>query len=350
MSEAFARLKALAGGYTLDVPDCAVKLNQNENPWDWPTELKQQALARANEYAWNRYPPFSPDRFTGVIADAVGVNADQVLVGNGSNELLYAIFAGGVGAGQRVVIPQPTFTVYGLLANIVGAEAMNVPLTADLGYDADALLDAAKDSAMVVIANPNNPTGCVVTPDWVRDAATKTDALWVIDEAYFEFFGESCIDLTCELRNVIVLRTFSKAMATAGLRFGFSIAHPETTALLAIAKLPYNLGVGTMAAVEVALEHRAHFEAQVETLKSERDRVAGELAAIAGVKVYPTRANFMVFETAKPPREVWQALAARDVLVRDVSKYPMLGNALRVSVGTPDENATFLAAIKEVLA
>lgn len=340
------QLPGLAGGYVLDVPDCEIKLNQNENAWDWPAALKQEVFERVRDLSWNRYPPFVPDRFVAKVAAHIGAGPEQLLVGNGSNELLYAIFVSTLERGRKVVIPQPAFTVYKLLANLLGAEIIGEGINDELQYDAAALEKAARDASVVVLASPNNPTGSVIEPTDLEHLVNTSDALWVIDEAYFEFHGETAIELTRNCRNLVVLRTFSKALATAGLRFGCMVAHPEAVPIFAAAKLPYNLNIFTMTAVETAIENAVTLKARVEEIKRERDRVARKLREYRGVKVYPSRANFLLFETGRDPRDVWKAMVSRGVLVRDVSKYPRLEKALRVSIGRPEENDAFLKALE----
>jgi histidinol-phosphate aminotransferase len=340
------QLPGLAGGYHLDVPECAVKLNQNENAWDWPAALKQEVFERVRNLPWNRYPPFLPDAFVAKVAAHIGAQADQVLVGNGSNELLYAIFVSTLERGRKVVIPQPTFTVYKLLANLLGAEVMSEGLDTKLQYDAAALEKAAEGAHVVVLASPNNPTGSVIDPTDLEHLVMTTNALWVVDEAYFEFHGETALELTRSCRNLVVLRTFSKALATAGLRFGCMVAHPEARPIFAAAKLPYNLNIFTMAAVETAIANAVTMKSRVDEIKRERERVMRKLREYKGLTVHPSRANFVLFETARDPRALWQAMVSRGVLVRDVSGYPRLGQALRVSIGRPEENDAFFKALE----
>lgn len=340
------QMARLAGGYKLDVPACPVKLNQNENPYDWPATLKQAVFERVREQDWNRYPPFVPAAFTEKVARYLNVDPAQVLVGNGSNELLYAIFVATLEPGRKVLIPQPTFTLYKLLAEILGAEVLTGGLDDNLQYDPAQLEELAQQAHVVVITSPNNPTGGVINPMDLEHLVQTTHALWIVDEAYFEFHGETALELTRSCPNLVVLRTFSKAFATAGLRFGCMVCHPSALAMFAAAKLPYNLNIFTMAAVEVAIEHAVTLKGRLEEIKRERERVARLLKAARGVRVYPSRSNFLLFETDRDPRALWQAMVGRGVLVRDVSGYPRLGRALRVSIGRPEENDAFLKALE----
>ncbi|MDC1142149.1 histidinol-phosphate transaminase [Planctomycetota bacterium] len=330
--------------YTLDVPDCKIKLNQNENPWDWPAHLKQAVFEEVRDLEWNRYPAFIPTAFLEQLASFLGVDANQVLVGNGSNELLYAIFVATLEPGRKVVIPQPTFTVYKLLADLMGAEIDTSGFDDELQFDVQALERASADAAVVVLTTPNNPTGAVIDPTDLEHLVNTSQALWVIDEAYFEFHGETAIELTRNYRNIVVLRTFSKAFATAGLRIGYLVGHPDTVAVLDKAKLPYNMGHFSLAAARVAMDNAVSLRGRVEEIKRERKRLVRELSSRNGIKVHPTCANFILFETGCEPKIIWRHMVTQGVLIRDVSKYPRLEAALRVTVGRPNENDAFLAA------
>lgn len=340
------QLQDIVGGYKLDVPECSVKLNQNENPYDWPASLKQEVFERVREEAWNRYPPFVPADFTSHVARHIGVEPSQILVGNGSNELMYAVFACVLEPGRKLVITQPTFTLYALLGRVFGADVVDVPLTADMQFDIAGIEKAAQSASVVVIASPNNPTGTVIEPTDLEHLVAGNAALFVVDEAYFDFHGETALELTRNYRNVVVLRTFSKAFATAGLRFGFMVAHPDALPFFATAKLPYNVNIFTMAAVEVAMEHAVTLKGRLEEIKRERERVLRVLKSYSTIRAFPSRANFVLFETDRPARKVWHSMVRRGVLIRDVSSYPGLGRALRVSIGRPEENDAFLKALE----
>ncbi|MCC6573734.1 MAG: histidinol-phosphate transaminase [Planctomycetes bacterium] len=341
-----AQMRDIVGGYKLDVPACPIKLNQNENPYDWPASLKQAVFERVRDLPWNRYPPFVPSDFVAVVAKYLGVDPAQVLVGNGSNELMYSVFATVLEPGRKAVVTQPTFTLYSLLAKLFGATVESINLDAEMRFDAPKLQAAAKDASLVVIASPNNPTGSVIDPMDLEHMVASSPALFVIDEAYFDFHGETALELTRTYRNVVVLRTFSKAFATAGLRFGLMVAHKEALPFFATAKLPYNLNIFTMAAVETAIEHASTLKNRLDEIKRERERVMRELKARKGIKVFPSRSNFFIFETDRAPRKLWQSMVKKGVLVRDVSGYPMLSKALRVTIGRPEENDAFLKALE----
>lgn len=336
--------------YTLDPVDTPIKLNQNENPFDMPAEVKAEVARRLADRAWSRYPDFVPTRLLEKLAEFAGWRADGVLAGNGSNELIQALMMVTVGPGTRVVIAEPTFTLYRLQASVLGGEVVGVPLDERLAFDVAAIARAAEGADVVVLCSPNNPTGCRIENGDLERLCAGFDGLVVVDEAYHEFSGETAVSLLERHPNLIVLRTFSKAMAMGGLRVGYMLSSPEIAVEVNKAKLPYNLDFFSMTAAEVAVERYDDLlRPLVETLVAERERLIAAVAEIDGLTPYPSHANFFVVRTRrKTPRELFEALVARGLLVRDVSKYPMLSDALRISVGTPAENDALLAALRSL--
>ena len=171
----------------------------------------------------------------------------------------------------------------------------------------------------------------------------------LVDEAYHEFSGQTAFSLLPEHRNLVVLRTFSKAMAMAGLRFGYMMAHPEIAREVYKWKLPYNVNIFTLTAAELVTERRSLLNQAIANLIRERDRVFDELQKRASVRAFPSKANFILMKTARPAHRLFDALYSQGVLVRDVSSYPLLDRCLRVSIGTPEENDRFLVALDQAL-
>lgn len=335
--------------YTLKHFDAQVKINQNENPYDMPEIIKAEVQRVVAQRAWSRYPAFVPSALISKLARFAGWKSDGILVGNGSNELIEATLMVTVEKGTRVAIAQPTFTLYKLLATILGGELKEVLLTESLEFDVARMLDAASSADVTVICSPNNPTGCLIGLSDLKEILRMAAGLVIVDEAYHEFSRQTVVPLLHEFRNLIVLRTFSKAMAMAGLRVGYLLAHPELVQEISKAKLPYNLNIFSMAAAEAAVEQFDLLKPQINLLIEERERLYGLMSRIPGVRAYPSQANFIAFETALAPADVFSSLYAEGILVRDVSRYPMLGKFLRVSVGSLSENDQFLAALKKTL-
>jgi len=338
--------------YTLVARAARVKINQNENPWDLPDSVKRRVLERALVRPWSRYPDFDPRELTDALAADAGWRHDGVLAGNGSNELIEALLLVTVGPGTRVVIPEPTFTLYALLTGILGGDAVRVPLTERLRYDVDALVAARRESeaALTIVCSPNNPTGTTLSRAELERLCNAGDGLVVVDEAYHEFAGETAVPLLETHPNLVVLRTFSKAMALAGLRVGCLLASPDLVREVNKARLPYNLNFFAQAAALAALEERETLGGMVRRLVEEREALLRSLADVPGVRAWPSEANFFLLELEEAsPKAVFEALYRRGVLVRDVTSYPMLSRCLRITVGTPEENETFLHALGAAL-
>jgi len=334
--------------YTLAALETEIKMNQNENPFEVPDDLKQEVLDLATKRPWGRYPEFVPDEFLALLAEHVGWKREGMLAGNGSNELIQALLSVTCEPGVRVLICQPTFTLYKLLATVYGAEVIETFLRReDMAFDVPAIVAEIERTqpAVVILNSPNNPTGTNLSLDGWRAICDAAPGLVVADQAYVEFGGDSVIPLLSEYERLIVLRTFSKAGSLAGLRVGYAACNPEIAEQIAKAKLPYNVNFFTIAAASVVLKHQDRFASVIELLRSERDRVYTRMSEMPDVRVYPSAANYLLFETPLQPDIVFRRVYDHGVLIRNVSKYPMLERALRVSIGTPEENDRFLAAL-----
>ena len=336
--------------YTLHAYEADVKLNQNENPFDFPADLKEEVFRRFREYPWSRYPDFVPDSLRQALAEFTGWSKDGILVGNGSNELLQSVLMTLVDHGSTVAIPLPTFTVYRLLATVLGANITDIPLNADMSYNVDVILKKAVESraGIVVINNPNNPTGSAINEAGLRRILEGYQGFVLLDEAYYEFGGYTGFDLLKEFPRLLITRTFSKAMGMASLRLGYMMTHPLLAEQISKAKLPYNVNQFSLIAAEVALENIERFRPAIETLLCEKEKLWKEFGEIPGLKVYPSNANFFLVEVPVSPRAVFDALYAKGILVRDVSSYPTLSRCLRISIGTPQENRLMLDELRRV--
>jgi len=338
--------------YSLSPHRARVKLNQNENPWDAPARIKQETLRRLDMRKWSRYPDFVSESLHQRLAEFSGWRADGIIAGNGSNELIQALLMVTVGPGKRVLISEPTFALYRQLVTVLGGKVVSVNLTADLSYDTNALQRTVSNLQpdVTIVCSPNNPTGCLLSDQDLRTLLKSTSGIVAIDEAYHEFAEHSVVPLLHDHENLVVLRTFSKAMALAALRVGYLLAAPELAAEIGKAVLPYNLNAVSQTAAEVAVElYEDELRPLVRNIIAERERLYGELGRIAGLTPVRSLANFMVVQSTIEPRKVFTELIKRDILIRDVSGYPMLSDYFRVSVGTPEENDLLLRALREVL-
>jgi histidinol-phosphate aminotransferase len=340
-------------GYTLVSPPARRKLNQNESPFDFPAELKREVLDQVAGEQWQRYPEFVPEDLRAALAAYYGWVPDGVLVGNGSNELIEATLAVTLGAGDPVVAPSPTFSLYRLLTGVLGGRYEPVPLGNEFAYDVDRLIEVARrEQARVIVLNsPNNPTGSALPEGSVERILEQTEALVLCDEAYQDFGGPTALHLLARSSRIVVLRTFSKAMGLAGLRFGLALAHPAVAREIAKGKLPYNVNVITLAAARVALRHASMLTARTREVIATREGFVARLRRVPGLSPYPTAANFVLIRCeALPATEIFQRLYQDyGILVRDVSSSPELAECLRISIGTDEDMDAVISALEEIL-
>lgn len=337
--------------YTLSPDRASVKINQNENPWDATARIKQETVRRLREREWSRYPDFVPVSLHEKLAKFAGWTPEGIIAGNGSNELIQATLMVSVGEGKRVLISEPTFALYRQITTVLGGEIISIPLTPELTYDASAILKAVESQQpdVTILCSPNNPTGCVIGEDDLSRLLEASRGLLVVDEAYFEFSQASVVPLLKRHRNLVVFRTFSKAMAMAALRVGYLLAAPELAREIGKAVLPYNLNAVSQTAAEVVVElYETELRPLVRQIIAERGRLYEEIKSIEGLDPLPSRANFMVVRSAIEPRRVFNELLQRNILIRDVSGYPMLRDYFRLSVGTLAENDLLLASLREI--
>ena len=338
--------------------DAGAKLDQNESPFDFPADLKAAVLARFADTPWNRYPDDRPHALTAALTEHLGVKQGSVLVGRGSNDLVHSLGLCFLDAGTPVVIPAPTFALFGSVARMHEARIVSVAPEADFSHDPDAILRAAQESgaALTVVVTPNNPTGQTTSYDALERLAAGVPGILLVDEAYHEFVtGRTALDLLDAHDNVLVMRTFSKAIGLAGIRVGYLVGHPDLIAEMEKARLPFLVDRLAEAVTIEGLAHADLLAEHVQTVIAERDQMFSAVAALPGVEAVPSAANFFLFRTPLATSALRAELAARGVLVRDVSAYPELAARdgqpgwLRVSVGTPDENHTFVAALAATL-
>jgi histidinol-phosphate aminotransferase len=337
--------------YTLSPDRGTVKLNQNENPWDAPGAIKEETRKRLRERSWSRYPDFVPSSLHEHLAEFARWKSDGIVAGNGSNELIQALLMVTVSESKRVLICEPTFALYRQITTILGGQIQSVPLTSDFRFDRAAILSALKESApdVTIICSPNNPTGSVLSDDELEALLEASPGLIVVDEAYHEFARHTVVPLLSRHPNLVVMRTFSKAMALAALRVGYLLAEPGLAREISKAVLPYNLNAISQMAAEVAVEkYEAELLPLVMKIVSERDRLFEALNEITGIKPKCSAANFMIVRSSIAPKRVFQELLRRDILIRDVSAYPMLSEYFRVSVGSTEENDFLITALQEI--
>lgn len=343
---------AALDGYHSPQVDVAVRLNTNESPFAPPPEFVEAWLTRLRDFSLNRYPDRGAHELRAGIARELGQPVERVFAANGSNEVLQSLLLAYGGPGRPALVFEPTYALHSHIARITGTPLAVAHRNRNFGIGAAAgsLAIAQHQPHVTFVCSPNNPTGTVEPRDTIDALAAATDGLLVVDEAYGEFAPETALDLVDEGRPIVVVRTFSKVWSLAGVRLGFCIAPEWVIAELDKVVLPYHLSVATQLAGVEALAFDTEMRARVDALVRERDRVHAALAADARLDVFPSGANFILFRATGRPdpergRAMWQALLDAGVLVRDFSHWPGVEGCLRVTVGTPEENDAFLAAL-----
>lgn len=335
-------------GYSLAKHDYQIKLNQNESPWDLPEPLKQKALARFQELSWNRYPSPYCDSLRKLIAGREGWNPEGVIVTGGSNILIQAIVLASAIRG-KVMTVTPSFSLYGLEGALLENQVIEVPLNpGDFSFPRDLFLKRLKKERpnVVFLANPNAPTGNLFAEEDLAAILKVAKGLVVIDEAYYPFSGMTLRPYLKKYPNLLILRTFSKVFSMGGIRLGYLLGRPTIVSQILKVVLPFTIGVLTQAVAEVVLNDAGYVDSLVRKILQERDLLYTKLKGIPEIKVYPSQANFLLFQTPRS-KSLFNGLIAKGILIRDVSS-KRLPNALRVSVGTPEENRRFLEGIKSL--
>ena len=324
------------------------RLNTNESPYAPPRALVEEVAHGLEAMALNRYPDRDATDLYTAISEHVEWPTEGLWVANGSNEVFMHLFLGFGGAGRKTLLFEPTYSVHSLIPRIAATEVVQIDRSDDFHIDLDAALKTIEKERpeIVIVCSPNNPTGDCEPLSTIRALAEAAPGLVVVDEAYAEFAesSDSARPLLGEYPNLVVTKTFSKAWRLAGVRIGYMLAQPELISELARVRLPYHLSTVTQLIGVAAIRHSAETLDLVRSLVEQRERVSKELAG-AGTKVYPSKANFVLFEVDDADR-VWKELLEREVLVRNYSGSRGLENCLRVTAGLPEEMDAFLTAFR----
>ncbi len=347
-------LDALEGYHSAQV-EVEVRLNTNESALPPPEAWRRELAEAIASIDFNRYPDRAATGLRAALAESHGVGVDEVFCANGSNEVLQCLLLAYGGAGRTVALFEPTYTLHRHIASVTGTAVVAGPRRDDFGLDLDVVAEVVARSEPVVtfLCSPNNPTGRADRPEEVRAVADLVPGLLVVDEAYGQFAPTSALELRAAdpegMRHVVVVRTFSKTWSMAGTRLGYLVADPAVVAACELVVLPYHLDAAKQAAGRLALRHVAEMEQRVAAVAEERGRIAAAFADLP-VETWPSDANFLLFRpTDKDAHRVWTDLVDASVLVRDCSQWPGLTGCLRVTVGLPEENDRFLAALTESL-
>ncbi len=347
-------LHALDGYHSAQI-DVEVRLNTNESPLPPPPAWLESFRSSLGGLELNRYPDRRATDLRRALADLHRVEVERVFCANGSNEILQCLLLAYGGPGRNAAVFEPTYTLHRHIARITNTAVVAGQRLDDFRLDLGEVVAvlAEHDPAVTFLCSPNNPSGRSDTRIEMATVLDATPGLLVVDEAYGSFSGASALVLadrdTAEGQRLVVVRTFSKTWAMAGLRLGYLIADPEVVLACEQVALPYHLDAAKQLAGRLALGFVDEMERRVALVTEERGRIAAGLGRLP-VETWPSDANFILFRPRTVEAgEVWKRLLVRSVLVRDCSRWPGVEGCLRVTVGTPDENDRFLRALTETL-
>jgi len=326
-----------------------VRFDLNTSP-EIPEKLIREALELLPRLKIHEYPDTSYKALRSLLAEYCSVDIDQITVTNGSDEALDIVSKVFLDQESNVVASEPTYAMFRIVSQIMGSKVTGVLRNRDLTDNFDQIMDAIDERTRVVfLCSPNSPNGTCVSRKDLLNLLGSVDCAVVVDEAYCEFSGETCIDLTQDYENLIVLRTFSKAFALAGARVGYIVASKKTIDLLNKVRPPNSLTVFSLELAKLALKNRVLMESNVSSILRARELLKKRLEEL-GLRVYPSKANFLLVDLgARIPASIQRMLMQRGIVVRDVSSMPMLQNCVRITVRKESENERLIQMLSEVL-
>jgi histidinol-phosphate aminotransferase len=325
-----------------------LRLDFNENTLACSPKVRE-VLARVSTGDLTRYPERGP--VEAVVAAHLGLNAGQVALTNGVDEAIHVLFETFLEAGDELLMPVPTYTMYEVYASVTDAQVIAIQAADDLQFPFESLLRAiTPQTKIIAIANPNSPSGSVATRAQIVEIANRAPhAVLLVDEAYFHFYGETVIDLVGAVPNLIVARTFSKAYGLAGLRLGLLAGPAESMRWMRRVLSPYSVNSLALACLPAALKDEAYLDWYVGEVIAARTEFEGALDR-AGVRRWPSRANFILTEIGPRHAEFVRLMSAAGVLVRDRSSDPGCDGRVRITVGTREQMRQAASAMNETLA
>ncbi|MFO7964563.1 MAG: histidinol-phosphate transaminase [Desulfobacterales bacterium] len=331
----------------------SIKLASNENPLG-PSPKAVEAVMGALSRL-NRYPEGSARELIRKLAGKHGIDPGNIIVGNGSDDIIGMLAVTFLGPGTEVILPRPSFLMYEIAARSVDAVPVFASLDAEMGIDLEKIVSCITSATrMIFLCNPNNPTGTVITDTrmeaFFREIPTRI--IIVVDEAYIEFVRDkACTSTICRLdesRPVVALRTFSKAYGLAGLRAGYGVMPREIAGFLNRVRQPFNMNALAQAGAAAALEDAAFFEKTLKTIHDGLDDLYRNLERL-GLRYFPTQANFFLIDVGRNADEVFERLLRKGVIVRSMTAYGF-PTCIRVNVGLPQENKRLIQTLENVLA
>lgn len=335
--------------YRVIEEEYTIKIDANESPYNILDDIGGKILEKLGEQTPNRYPDNESTDLKKTLAQYTGMDEENILCGNGSDELLKMIIDVFVDKNDNVVTHSPSFAMYKVITQIAGGNLIEVAGDESFSIEIDNVISEANENKAKVIflCTPNNPTGRGIAREDIMKVLDNTSSIVVVDEAYYEFDGETLIDKIDEYERLIVLRTLSKAFGLAGLRIGYGVASAGTIEILSKVKAPYNLNSISQLIGQTVLDNRSAVGGYIEAIKAERERVFEELNDIEGIEAIPSKSNFILIRTGKY-NDLIPRFKEEKILVKGFGTEGVLGNCIRLAIGTEDENTKVLKILKEV--
>lgn len=335
--------------YRVIEEDYDIKIDANESPYNILDELGSLIIKELASNELNRYPDNEASKLKKNISLYTGINSENIMCGNGSDELLKIIIDSFIDKGDVVVTHTPSFVMYKMLTQIAGGEIIEVQGDESFSIDIDKIISTANQSnaKIIFLCSPNNPTGIVIPKEEIIKVLDSTSAIVVVDEAYYEFYGETIIDKIQDYERLIVLRTLSKGFGLAGLRIGYGAACTKTMNILNKVRPPYNLNSISQCIGNVVLENKNTVVENIEAIKSERDKLFMELETIKDMKPIPSGSNFILIKTNKY-EDLMEKFKAEKIMIKGFGTDGVLQNCIRLTIGTEEENKRVLKVLKEV--
>jgi len=336
--------------YPVVTAPCRIKLDANESSLAIPPELRERFTDRLASVPLNRYPEAGSVALASRFAKAFGVGADQVILGNGSDELIQILCQALARPGAGVMIPVPTFVMYRIIALNSCFQVAAIPLDNDFDLDLTAMQEqmATHSPALIFLAWPNNPTGNCFSRERIEAILKAASGIVVVDEAYFHFAEKTFLPDLGRYENLVILRTLSK-VGLAAMRIGLLIGPPALIHELHKVRLPYNLNALSQAAAGFYLDEEEAFLRQAAKIRRWRGELFSALNALPGIHPWPTEANFIFFSCAFDTDRIYSLLMQRGILIKNLSAPGRMRDFIRVTVGTREENQEFLDVLKDII-
>ena len=334
--------------YQVENLDECTKLHANENPYPPSPELLNKIFQRLDKLELNRYPDPDCRNLKKTIANRTGALTEQIIIGNGSDELIQYLMQVLCDAEETIAFPDPTFAMYGITAQCLGLNPVSFPLNDNWDFEASSALKiiAEHKARIVFISYPNNPTGNCFSEQEIQQVIEQFEGIVVLDEAYHDFSGKTFIKQMEKHNNLVILRSLSK-IGLAGLRVGYGIFPVMLAEQVNKVRLPYNSNSISQWVANELLNDFTPVQNQIHSIVEERDRLMDELSKLPGITAYPSNSNFILFRASKDGEKVFNNLKANGTLLRNLGSHPRLKNCLRVTIGTKQENDQFLSQLRK---